>query len=81
MGIAFKVRASDLNAALDVVKIVSPRPFDKQGSAGYLFVIRGEVGYVYSRDAQHVARAEFPLVEVDGEGRSVRSPTTSSPSR
>jgi hypothetical protein len=68
MGITFKVRASDLNNAIEIASIVPPRPFDKQGSAGYLFVIRGDRGYVYSRDAQHVARADFPLEEVEGEG-------------
>jgi hypothetical protein len=47
---------------------VQPTAFDKQGAAGFLFVIRGGLGYVYSRDAQHVARAEFPLLEVEGEG-------------
>lgn len=68
MGIKFSVKASDLNAALDIVSIVSPRPFDKQGTAGYLFVIRGLKGYVYSRDAQHVSRSEFVLSDVEGEG-------------
>lgn len=68
MAIKFKVRASDLNSAIEIASIVPPRPFDKQGSAGYLFVIRGEVGYVYSRDAQHVSRAHFPITEVEGEG-------------
>lgn len=68
MGITFKVKASDLNAAIEVASIVPPKPFDKQGSSGYLFVIRGDTGYVYSRDAQHVSRAHFPLIEVEGEG-------------
>jgi hypothetical protein len=64
----FKVKATELNNALSIVRAVVPRPLDKQENRGYLFVIRGQRGYVYSRDAQHMARAEFPLEDVNGEG-------------
>lgn len=67
MDIRFKVNGSDLNSALAVVRTVTPREFDRQ-KAGYLFVIRGNRGYVYSRDSLHVARASFDLTEPDGEG-------------
>jgi hypothetical protein len=68
MGIRFKVKASDLNEAIDIAAIVPPRPFDKNNTSGYLFVIRGDRGYVYSNDHLHTTRADFPLLEVEGEG-------------
>lgn len=64
----FQVKAADLNAALDVVSIVPPRPITPQGGKGYLFVVRGETCYVYSRDSLRVARAQFPIEAVEGEG-------------
>jgi hypothetical protein len=67
----FKLQASDLIAALDVVSIVTPKPVTPQGGAGYLFVVRGDRCYVYSRDALCVARADFPITEADGEGSFV----------
>lgn len=68
MGIKFKVRAADINNAVQVVEIVKPRSVDKTGAAGFLFVVRGETGYVYSSDSQHTARASFPVTDVEGEG-------------
>jgi hypothetical protein len=65
---SFKTQASELNAAIDLVKIVTPRPFDKNNTSGFLFVIRGERGYVYSHDAMHTTRADFPIFDVTGEG-------------
>lgn len=67
MGIRFKVNSDQLNDALSVVRVVEP-PVDKAGQAGFLFVIRGEKGYVYSRDSQHVSKAEFDISDVEGEG-------------
>ena len=64
----FQAKAADLNAALDVVSLVPPRPITPQGGSGYLFVVRGQVCYVYSRDSLRVARAQFPLENVEGEG-------------
>jgi hypothetical protein len=64
----FQAKAADLNAALGIVSIVPPRPITPQGGAGYLFVVRGETCYVYSRDSLRVARADFPVTAVDGEG-------------
>ncbi len=68
MNIHFKVAATELNKALAIVKLVTPRPFDRTGSSGYLFIIRGQEGLVYSSNASYVARASFPLSEVEGEG-------------
>jgi hypothetical protein len=68
MVMKFKVKAEDLNDALGSVSIVPPRPVTQSGQAGYLFVVRGETCSVYSRDAQHVARATFPVFDVEGEG-------------
>ncbi len=67
----FKLITSDLVNALDIVSIVKPRPVTPQGGAGYLFVVRGEKCYLYSRDAMTVARADFPITDVEGEGAFV----------
>lgn len=67
----FKLNRPDLIKAFEVVSIVTPRPVTPQGGAGYLFVVRGERCYLYSRDAMCVARAEFPISEVEGEGAFV----------
>ena len=64
----FQAKAADLNAALDIVSIVPPRPITQQGGAGYLFVVQGSTCYVYTRDALRVARADFPIEGVEGEG-------------
>ena len=68
MGFRFKVRASDLNEAINVVQIVPPRPFDKNNTSGFLFVIKGKQGFIYSHDAMHTTRAHFDLLDVEGEG-------------
>jgi hypothetical protein len=67
----FKLNATDLIAALDVVGIVTPRPVTPQGGAGYLFVVKSDRCYVYSRDSLCVARADFPVTEVEEEGSFV----------
>lgn len=66
--VKFQVAASDLTAALSVVSILTPRPITPNGKAGYLFVVRDGLCYVYSRDSLRVARAHFPVQEVEGEG-------------
>jgi hypothetical protein len=66
-----KLNASDLIAALDLVKIVKPRTVTAQGGAGYLFVVKGLDCHVYSRDDQCVARASFKLAESDGDDQFV----------
>ena len=70
MQIRFKVKTSELNAALDMVAIVTPRPVvpQKNDTAGYLFIITGTKCFVYSRDTVQVARADFEVSEVEGEG-------------
>jgi hypothetical protein len=72
MGIRFKCSVSDLNRALDIVTIVPPKQITPLGEQGYLFVVRpsptGPRCYVYSRDATKVARADFPIEDVEGEG-------------
>ena len=64
----FQVKAADLNDALTIVSIVPPRALTPQGGAGYLFVVRENTCYVYSRDSLRVARADFPVTNVEGEG-------------
>lgn len=71
--IKFKVQASDLMTAVDMVSIVPPRPITPQGNTGYLLVVKkdekgGDVCYIYSQDALRVARASFPISDVEGEG-------------
>lgn len=67
----FQVKAADLNAALDIVSIVPPRALSPDGGAGYLFVVRGDTCRVYSRDTQRVARADFSVMEADGDGEFI----------
>jgi hypothetical protein len=67
----FKTNTSDLLKAIDLVSIVTPRQVTPQGGAGYLFLVRGERCYVYSRDSVTVARADFPITDVEGEGSFV----------
>lgn len=64
----FKVNASDLNEALDIVSIVPPRPITPQGGTGYLFIVRDGTCHVYSRDTLQVSRASFPIFDVEGDG-------------
>jgi hypothetical protein len=71
MNLQIKVKASELNAALDIVSVVPPRPVALPGGttgAGYLFNVVGDKCYVYSRDSTHVSRAVFQLDEANGEG-------------
>lgn len=67
----FKVNTPDLLAALDLASVIIPKPMTPQGGAGYLFVVRGEKCLIYSRDTLCVARAEFAISEVEGEGSFV----------
>lgn len=67
--IKFKVQVSDLLQAISVVSVVTPRPVDKAGGAGYLFVIRaGGSCTVYSQEQNHMAAAGLTLSDVEGEG-------------
>ena len=71
MNLQIKVKAADLNAALDIVSIVPPRPVALPGGqtgAGYLFVVTDGKCSVYSRDNIHVARADMALEEASGDG-------------
>lgn len=67
----FRVNAEDLNAALEVVTIVTPRALTPAGGTGYLFVVRADKCSLYSRDSLHVAKAEFPITDVEGDGSFV----------
>lgn len=59
---------ASLVEALDLVSIVPPKT---TGAAGYLFVVKGDKCYVYSRDNACVVRGQFPLRESDGDGSFV----------
>jgi hypothetical protein len=66
--VKFRVQTTDLLQALSVVSVVTPKPVTPQGAAGYLFVVREGRCYVYARDAVCVARADFPVEVLEGEG-------------
>ena len=64
----FRFNTADLNSAIELVSLVPPRPLNQSGGTGYLFIVRGETCFVYSRDDTKVARASFPISDVEGEG-------------
>ncbi len=81
--ISFKAEADGVKNALDTIKIVTPPSVTQDAMAGFLFVVGKKVDqkdgqpgpddgkdfcWVYSTDALHVARAEFPIFDVQGEG-------------
>jgi len=68
MQIKFKTQASALTHALSIVGTVTPGLATPQGYSGYLFVVRGERCFLYSRDSLRVARADFPIEPIEGEG-------------
>jgi len=75
MELKFKLQASALNSAIDIVSIVPPKAITQEGGAGYLFVVRKDDDgsgkdrcYVYSQDSYRVARADFEVTDVEGEG-------------
>lgn len=67
----FRVQATDLQEALDIVSVVTPKAITPQGGAGYLFVVRGDRCFLYSQDSLHVTRADLPVTDVEGEGRFI----------
>jgi len=67
----FKAQVADLVAAMDVVSIVPPGSLTQEGGTGYLFVVKDDKCFVYSKDAQRVARAEFPVTDVEDAGSMV----------
>jgi len=67
MEIKFKVDSAELNAALGVVKIVSPQ-VTPTGGGGYLFVVQGDKCCIYSKNSGHEVRASFKVTDVEGEG-------------
>lgn len=73
MQIKFKVKTAELTGAIDMATLVSPPPVGTKGNeiSGYLFIVRGDKCYVYSSDAVQVARACFPIYDVEGEGAFV----------
>lgn len=67
----FKLEATQLISALEVVQVVTPRAVTSQGGSGYLFVAKGDKCYIYSRDSTSVARAECPIQDLDEGGSFV----------
>lgn len=79
---SFKADADAVRNALDIIRIITPPGVTEQGLAGFLFVVGkkadkkedGTAGpddgkefcWVYSRDALHAARAEFPISDLQG---------------
>jgi len=54
----------DLISALHVCSIVPPK-IDAPTGKGYLFSVKGNKCYLYSRDAQRVMRTDFPVITED----------------
>lgn len=63
----FRVQINELNTALSLVSVVQPRTLQNQG-AGYLVVISGTTGTIYSEDKQRKAKASFEVIDPDGDG-------------
>jgi hypothetical protein len=68
----FKFDQMDLSAALDVVSKVKPTGLksskeEKNPTAVYLFSVRDDKCYIYSRGGPHVIRADFPVTDVEGD--------------
>lgn len=69
-----KLKASNLIEALDIVSVVEPRSLTaQQNSSAFLFKCGTNADgkpwcSMYSRGEQQVARVEFPLEELEGEG-------------
>lgn len=84
MEIKFKADAAAINSALEVIKIIEPPALNQEGESGFLFVVGKmndkkedntpgprdgqDLCWVYSTDGFRVARAEFNIREVEGEG-------------
>jgi hypothetical protein len=72
MKMRFNALVKDLVASLDVVSVVPPKePGKEKGDSGYLFVVQEDKCLVYSSDGLRVARAEFPVTEVEDPGSFV----------
>jgi hypothetical protein len=67
---AFHVQVDEFRSALDRVRVVAPRPVNKENQAGHLVVVQDGRGFIYSADAYHLARAEF-AVDVQLAGKLV----------
>lgn len=66
----FRAQITDLNEALGLVSVVTPRPIPNQG-AGYLMVVSGTTCSVYSHDGARKAKTSFEVSDVDGDGSFV----------
>lgn len=61
----FIANVKNLVSALN--KVSGVRPTFPPNNAGYLFSVRDDICYVYSRDANHVARSGFSVFESEGD--------------
>ena len=69
MKIRFKFNAKSLSNALDVVSVASPPDLTAEKKTScYLFLVRGQTCSIYMRSAVQVARADFPIESIEGEG-------------
>ena len=76
-----KLKIGDLNKALDVVSIVTPKALSSQTGGGYLFkVVRTETGdlrcHIYSRDTTEIARATITPIEADFDPAADGTPSS-----
>jgi len=66
--IHFTVKCEDLLQAMSVVSVVQPRPVGNAETSGYLFLVKGNNCSIYSRDSNHVTRAQLTVDNLSGEG-------------
>jgi len=64
----FRAKTEDMTKALGMVSVVTPKPLTNKDAPVYLFSVRGDRCFVYSRDQYRVARSSFPISDVEGEG-------------
>lgn len=67
----FKVLTADWTAAIALASSITPSSVDAKGSSGYLCVVRGDKGYLYSEDGKQRVRVPIPIFDVEGEGAFV----------
>jgi hypothetical protein len=70
MKIKINFNLSDIIEALDVVSAVNPNATE-DGTAGYLFSVKGKECHLYSSGLDCVARAKFDLIESSEDGAFV----------
>lgn len=67
----FRVQATDLNNALNVVTLVSPTVVTSQGASGYLFVVQDGKFSIHSRDEHRRIKVDVPVNDAEEDGSCI----------